>query len=112
MLAPGIPRTSDRYDVTVAASPTAASHLQGGFGLAADGTLYIDSDAPSGSLYLKGFRVNATGCIFGTTSTNASDVWNAGLRCSVAGAVVYEAAAAVAAVNGDPLTANGLLAVG
>lgn len=112
MIIPGAPMTSGRLDVTISAGPTADHHTSGGFGLAADGTVAMDSDAPTGDLRLKGFRVNATGCLFQTTATDAGDVWLAGIRCSVDGAVVTEAAAAAGAVNGDPFTANGLLAVG
>lgn len=112
MIIPGAPMTSGRLDVTISAGPTASRQAQGGFGLAADGTVAMDSNAPSGALWLKGFRVNATGCLFQTTATDVSDVWVAGIRCTAVGAIVTEAAAAVGAVNGDPFTANGLLAIG
>ncbi len=111
MLAPGIALSSGRYDITASAAPTATAWFQGGFGKGANDVLLVDTNAPAGSLWIKGFRVNATGCIYGTTSTAGTDIWVSGLRCSSAGAIVYEVAAAVAAVNGDPVTANGRLAV-
>jgi hypothetical protein len=111
MLTPGIALSSGRYDITASASPTATAWFQGGFGRGANDVLLVDTDAPSGALWLEGYRVNATGCIFGTTSEASDDVWISGLRCSIDGAIVYEAAAATQWVNGNPITANGRLAV-
>lgn len=101
-----------RLDVTLAPDHVADHHTSGGFGLAADGTVATDSNAPVGEFRIKGFRVNETGCLYQSTTTSATDVWVAGIRCTVDGVIVTEAAAAVGAVNGDPFTANGRLAAG
>lgn len=90
------------------ANPTVA-RIVNGFGVAANGTLCIDTNAPAGSLYCKGFRINANGALYGTTTTTGS-LSIEGVRVSDAGAVVYAAAAPQAYVNGNPIRTNGALA--
>lgn len=110
MLTPGIALSSGRFDITASAGPTATAWFQGGFGKGANDVLLVDTDTPAGSLWIEGYRVNTTGCIYGTTSANSTDLWVHGLRVSAAGAIVYEAAAPTHWVNGNPITSNGRLA--
>lgn len=109
MLAPGAVFTSGRLDITAGAGQVPDRIVQG-IGRMNDGSIAVDTDAPTGSYYCGGFRVSAAGALYGTTSTNAADVWNQGVRVSSAGQVVYEAAAATAYQNGNPQTSNGRLA--
>lgn len=108
-LVPGMIVSSGRIDVTVAANPTPAFFNQG-VGFAANGTLSIDSNAPSGSNYRAGIRQNAQGAFYGTTSTAGTDVYSGGLRVSASGQLVYAVAAAQDHVNGNPIRTNGALA--
>lgn len=98
-------------NATIGAATAADRRGQGGFGFMNNGDLAIDTDAPAGSIYVKGIRLNASGAIYGTTSTNASDVWLEGIRISASGQLVYEAAAATSYTSGNPMTANGLFSV-
>lgn len=110
MIVPGVVITSGRIDVTASAGNVPA-YISQGFGFEADNSLCIDTDAPAGAIWNKGFRLSAAGALYGTTTAAADDVWLGGIRVSALGQVVYEAAAAVNAANGDPYTANGRLAV-
>lgn len=76
-----------------------------------NGSVAIDTDAPAGNNYGAGFKLSATGAIYGTVTSDPSDVIVNGLRITQTGAVVYESAATTLVVNGNPLTANGRLAV-
>lgn len=110
-IAPGMSfSAAGRINVTAGAA-TAPAVISNGVGFMADGTLAIDTDAPAGNRYDAGFRLSSAGAIYGTTSPNADDVLLGGLRITQTGAVVYEAAASVLVVNGNPITANGRLAV-
>lgn len=110
MLAPGGTFSSGRLDITAAAGNVPAVFSQG-FGWEADGSLCVDTNAVSGSIWNGGFRMSAAGAVFGTTSVAGTDVWIQGVRCSVDGAIVYEVAAAATYDNGNGITANGRLAV-
>jgi hypothetical protein len=111
MLAPGMTiDASNRVQVDQSAG-NSSNFIHGGFGFKTSGDLCLDSAAVTGTTYNGGWRVNSTGCIFSTTSTNASDVWSSGLRRSASGQIVIEAAAGTSFVNGNPLTSNGVLAV-
>jgi hypothetical protein len=88
-----------------------ADRIVEGIGRMNDGSLAIDTAAPSGSNYSRGFRLNSSGAIFGTTATAGTDQWIEGLRVSSLGQLVYEVAASTSFVNGNPLTANGRFAV-
>jgi hypothetical protein len=110
MIAPGmIIDASNQVECSSSAGNT-SDFVYGGFGFLDTGELCLDSDAPSGSDYVGGFRVNSTGCIFHTTSTDPTDVWISGLRVSAQGQLITEAAAGASFVNGNPLTAAGVFA--
>jgi hypothetical protein len=110
MLAPGITLVGDRVPVT-AGPGTIPDFYSSGVGFMNNGSLAIDTNAASGNAADQGYAQSPAGALYGTTSLNASDVYVRGLRVSAAGAIVYESAAAASFVNGDPLTAAGVLAV-
>ena len=111
MLVPGIPTTAGAFRATAGAA-TPVAFINQGFGFTAAGVLAIDTDAPTGSIYYKGFRMNpATGAVYGTTSTSGSDAYLEGIRVTTLGQIVYEAAAPVAFASGNPVTATPALAV-
>jgi hypothetical protein len=86
--------------------------IYGGFGFknTAQRLLCMDENAPSGNFWVNGFRVSSTGCIFIVVGTDPSDVWHSGLRRTTQGQLVIEEGVGVSFVNGNPLTANGVLA--
>lgn len=108
----GITLSSDRVPITSGAAQV-ADYVEQGLGRMNSGNLAVDTDAvpapPAG--YTGGFAVNASGAVYGTTTTAGTDVWEGGVRRSLAGALVYELAATTQYDNGNPLTANGVLAV-
>jgi len=110
MLAPGGTFSSGRLDITASAGNVPAV-FSNGFGWESDGSLCVDTNAVSGSIWNGGFRMTAAGAVFGTTSVAGSDVWIGGVRVSTGGAVVYEVAAQSTFDNGNGITANGRLAV-
>lgn len=110
MIAPGLTISGGRISVTAGAA-TAPALINQGYGFMANGSLAIDTDAAAGANYGAGFRLSAAGAIYGTTSTAGTDTVNQGLLMSITGQVIYESAAATLVVNGNPITANGRLAV-
>ncbi len=109
MLTPGLVFSSGRVDITVGAGQ-APDVMNQGLGFMNDGSLAVNTSAPSGTNYMAGLRLSAAGAVYGTTSTAGSDVWIGGVRVSASGQLVYEAAAATAYNNGNPLTSNGRFA--
>lgn len=105
MLVPGVVFTSGRVDITAGAAQTPDFFNQG-FGFMNDGSLAVDTDAPSGSVYVKGFRMSSNGALYGTTSRNADDVYAEGIRRATSGAIVYESAAATGYSSRNPVTSN------
>lgn len=63
---------ADRVRILTGASPT-VTHRYGGFAFGASGRLCISTDTPAGSRYVKGFRQNADGAIYGVNSASAPD---------------------------------------
>ncbi len=98
-------------NATIGAATAADRQGQGGFGFMNNGDLAIDTDAPAGSTYVKGIRLNTSGALYGTTATNVTDVWLEGIRISVSGQLVYEIAAATGYTSRNPITANGIFSV-
>jgi hypothetical protein len=105
MLVPGMVYSSGRVDITAGAGQT-PDYISQGFGFMNDGSLAVDTDAPTGSNYTKGFRQSAVGALYGTTSRNATDVYDEGIRRSTSGQIVYELAAATAYSSRNPVTSN------
>lgn len=109
MLTPGLLFSSGRVAITAGAAQV-PDYLNQGVGFMNNGTLAIDTDAPTGSAYVCGVRLSAAGAVYGTTTAGGSDVWVGGLRVSPTGQLVYESAAATGYNNGNPLTSNGRFA--
>lgn len=111
MIAPGMTINSNgRIECTIGAGTT-PNFFNQGVGFMTNGELAIDTNAPSGSNYRNGIRQSSAGAFYGTTSTAGTDIWIGGLRVSASGQLVYEVANGTQYVNGNPLTANGRLAV-
>lgn len=111
MLVPGVTFTGGAVNATAGAA-TPVSFINQGFGFTATGALAIDTDAPTGSAYYKGFRMNPTsGAVYGTTTTAVDDTYHEGIRRTTSGQLVYEAAAVVAYSSGNPVTANNAFAI-
>lgn len=110
MLVPGVTFSSGRVDITAGAAQ-APDHINQGFGFMVDGSLAVDTDAPTGDFYYKGFRMSAAGAVYGTTTRAAEDVYHEGIRRSTVGLLVYESAAAVAYSSRNPVTSNNAFAV-
>ena len=113
MLTPDMKFTvAGRVDALVAAAPAVAFQGQGGFGFSIDERLAIDTDPPAGSTYVKGFRLNASGAVYGTLTTDPTDVWEEGIRRTTIGQIVFEIADPVTFSSRNPITAAGNFAVG
>lgn len=110
MLVPGVTFTSGRVDITTGAGQT-PDYFNQGFGFMNDGSLAVDTDAPTGDNYTKGIRQSAAGAIYGTTTTDPSDVHLEGIRLTTGGQLVYESAAATSYSSRNPITAAGNFAV-
>ena len=111
MLVPGMTFVAGgRVNATIGATTVATSQNQGGFGFIGP-NLAIDTDAPAGTIFVKGFRLNASGALYGTTVQAAGDSWVEGIRISALGQIVYESADAVTFTSGNPVTAAGNFSV-
>jgi len=111
MLVPGLQFVAgDRTFAAIGAAP-AVSFISGGFGWFSPQAICIDTDAPAGSTFCKGFRLNASGAVYGTTVQAADDQWVEGIRVSAIGQIVYESADAANFASGNPVTAAGNFAV-
>lgn len=111
MLCPGMTFTAaGRTNATIGATTVATSQNQGGFGFIG-ANLAIDTDAPAGNTLVKGFRLNASGALYGTTVQAGTDSWVEGIRVSALGQIVYESANPVSFSSGNPVTAAGNFAV-
>lgn len=110
MLVPGLSfGAGSRVAATIGAA-TVATSINQGFGFIG-ANLAIDTDAPAGTSFNKGFRLNASGALYGKTGQLADDAWIEGIRVSALGQIVYESADAVNFASGNPVTAAGNFAV-
>lgn len=108
MLVPGVIFSAvRRVDITAGAGQT-PDFINQGFGFMNDGTLAVDTNAPSSGIYYKGYQMNASGAVHGTTTQSATDVYHEGVRRTTIGQLVYEFAAV--GLNSfssrNPVTAN------
>jgi hypothetical protein len=111
MLVPGMTFTAGgRTNATIGATTVATSQNQGGFGFIG-ANLAIDTDAPAGTSFVKGFRLNASGALYGKTAQLATDAWIEGIRVSALGQIVYESADPDHFASGNPITPAGNFAV-
>lgn len=111
MLAPGMSINATNQVRVNRALGNTSDFINQGFGFKNNGDLCIDENAPVGSFFTNGFRVNSTGCVYAVVGTDPSDNWHSGLRRSTAGQLVIENAVGTSFVNGNPLTSNGIFAV-
>jgi len=111
MLAPGMTINASNRVVHNSSAANTSDRIVGGFGFKNDGSLCFDlAGSPIGNLFNGGIRVNASGCIYRKT-LGAGDVWKGGLRMSESGRLCVEQNNGVSFVNGNPLTATGVLAI-
>jgi hypothetical protein len=105
MLVPGVTFVSGRVDITAGAAQT-PDFINQGFGFMNDGSLAVDTNAPSSGIYYKGFQMNSSGAVHGTTVRSAGDVYHEGIRRTTIGQLVYELAAATGYSSRNPVTSN------
>lgn len=112
MLVPGMVFSgAGSVDITAGAATTPAFFNEG-VGFMADRSLAVDTDAPAGNIWRAGMRQSAAGALYGTVTSDPTDVFlEGGIRVSAIGQLIYEAAAAAAFNNGNPVAASGLFAV-
>ena len=97
--------------VTVTAAPgQVPDFISQGLGFMNNGSLAIDTNAVAGPAAVNGLSQSAAGALYGTTALAGTDDYQAGLRRSAAGALVYVVGASSQYVNGNPVDANGALA--
>lgn len=109
MLTPALTIVGGRVLITVGAAIASQMYSQG-IGFLNNGRLPIDSAAPAGNIWNAGMRLNSSGCPYGTTAVNATDVYLGGLRFTTQGQLVYADAASTGFSNGTPITATGAMA--
>jgi hypothetical protein len=110
MLVPGVVFTSGRVDITAGPGQT-PDFINQGFGFMNDGSLAVDTDAPSGGAFYKGFHMSDSGAVFGTTTRAGTDDFHEGIRRTTDGQLVYESAAAVEYSSRNPVTSNNAFAI-
>lgn len=112
MLVPGMTFTAaGRTNATIGAATAANFQGQGGFGFMANGNLAIDTNAPAGTTYVKGIRLNSSGALYGTTTQSGTDAWVEGIRVTSIGQIVYQSANPANFASGNPITATGSFSV-
>lgn len=111
MISPGATLRADgTLPVTIGAGQ-AANFVNEGIGFMNNGSVAIDTNAPSGGLSDRGYSINSTGALFGTTVVSGTDLFIEGVRVTTLGQVVYVLAIPTQFVNGNPVGAQGELAV-
>lgn len=108
-LSPSLTISGGRVSITAGAAQ-APNFIAGGAGFMNNGSLAIDTNAVAGNAADNGFAQNASGAYYGTTTLAGTDDYQAGLRRSAAGALVYVVGAGTGFSNGNPIDANGALA--
>lgn len=111
MIAPGMTINATNQIVNNASAANTSDFINEGLGFKTGGALCFDTAAPAGDTWDGGIRVNATGCIYSTTTLSGTDVWISGLRMTTLGQLCVESAVGTSFVNGNPLTAAGVLAI-
>lgn len=112
MLVPGATFGPDgRLDVTVGAG-IAPDFINQGFGFMNSGALAIDTGAPVGDFYVKGFRVSQLGAIYGET-VPVDGGFAEGIYRNASGVLVFDPdpVPPVSFSSRNPISANDLLAV-
>ncbi len=106
MLVPGLLFSLGRVAITAGAGQV-PDFINQGVGFMNDGSLAVDTDAPSSPAFDGGIAVSSAGAVHGTTTTAGTDVYIQGLRVSAVGQLVYEAADPAGYTNGNPFTTAG-----
>jgi hypothetical protein len=105
MLVPGVLFDATGFvDVAAGATP---DFINQGFGFLNNGALVIDTGAPSGSNYVKGFRTNTDGAVYATLAPATIVGYIEGIPMTADGQIVFEAAAAAVFSSRNPITADG-----
>ena len=102
--------SAGRLNAVASAGPT-PTQICGGYGFDASANLLIDTNAVAGVIGDAGVRLSASGAIYGTTTTAATDVFVNGLRFSNSGQLVYVQANPTVVQNGNPFDNNGALCI-
>lgn len=82
-----------------------------GIGYKANGSVCLDTAAPSGGLFDDGLAMNLAGSLYATLTPAGTDTYVSGLRVSNLGQLVIESADATTYSNGNGITAAGNLSV-
>lgn len=85
--------------------------MQGGIGFDAAGNVLLDTNAVAGTKVDQGVAVNATSCLYGTTTVAATDYFENGLRLSATGQLVYVQANPAVISNGNPFNASSAMCI-
>lgn len=111
MLVPGLTFGAGARVAATIGAATAPNFQNQGFGFMTGGNLAIDTNAPAGGIFYKGFALSVAGALYGTTVQAGTDAWIEGIRVSSIGQIVYQSADAVNFASGNPVTATGSFAV-
>lgn len=85
--------------------------IKDGFGLMDDGSLAIDTNTPTGSIYVKGFRISPLGAVYGEAGGTVVNFLQ-GVGVTSTGAIAYVLDDSPDAfVNGNPVLHTGELTV-
>jgi hypothetical protein len=112
MLVPGVLFTAAGRVRITSSIGQVADFINQGFGFMNDGTLAVDAGPPAGTIYCKGFRLNASGAVYGTGAALTTDVYHEGLRRGIGGDLGVESSDPVVFTSGNPMTATPQLSVG
>lgn len=112
MLVPGLTFTSGRVEITAGAG-IVPNFFNQGLGFMNDGSLAVDTDVPTGSVYRAGFRISPNGAIYGVdeaASTPSHSIQ--GLLVEASGRLIYDSVMAIDVyTSGNPVDTDGVLAV-
>jgi hypothetical protein len=111
MLVPGLTFGAGSRVAATIGPGTTPDYISQGIGFMNNGNLAIDTNAPTGSNFCKGFILSPSGAVYGKTGQLATDSWVEGVRVSALGQIVYESADAANFASGNPITAAGNFAV-
>lgn len=102
---------SDQEVLATIAEDAAPDLIKDGIGLMDDGSLAIDTAAPAGEIYVKGFRVSPLGAVYGEDGGTPVNFLQ-GVAVNASGAVCYVLDDAPDVfVNGNPVLHTGELVV-
>jgi hypothetical protein len=106
MLVPGVIFVTDAVDITTGPGIT-PDFINQGFGFMNSGALAVDVSAPSGNFFVKGFRMNASGAVFGVLAPATVAAYIEGIPITSEGQLIFDVAATVTFSSRNPITAAG-----